>query len=180
MAGPSESIFEMCRGTLYRATVCVDEVLGEMVGAVLGAVPTEVLGEGLRALDAEPPERFVFFEAPPLVDPGLHIEKLLSAAWCIDCSTWIERGRIYGLETGRALLASSYGAVDMGELSLFEIGAGGGPHEAIGPDEIRYARLHEVDIFVTPRVAARLQQHISTIEAMYVAGPVVRSICAAR
>jgi hypothetical protein len=160
MAAPHRTVLEFCRGTLYRATVCVDEVFGESPD--------------------EPQERFVFFEVPPLVDPGLHIEKLLTAAWCIECADWLERGQIYGVETGQSLLASSYGAVDTGELSLFEIGAGGGPDEAIGPDRIRYARAHEIDLFVSPRVASRLQQHISTIEAMYVAGPVVRSMCAAR
>jgi hypothetical protein len=160
MAAPHCTVLDLCRGTLHRATVCVDEVLGESTDG--------------------PPERFVFFEVPPLVDPGLHIEKLLAAAWCIECGDWLDRGQVYGIETGQSLLASSYGAVDMGELSLFEIGAGGGPDEAIGPDRIRYARVHEIDLFVTPPVAGRVQQHISTIEAMYVAGPVVRSMCTAR
>jgi hypothetical protein len=160
VATQHRSVLELCRGTLYRATVCVDDVLGESAD--------------------EAHERVVFFEAPPLVHPGLHIEKLLAAAWCIEYADWLERGQIYGVESGQSLLASSYGAVDTGELRLFEIGAGGEPDEAIGPDRIRYARAHEIDLFVTPRATARLLQHISTIEAMYVTGPVVRSMCAAR
>ena len=145
-------------GALYRAIVSLPERMAE----------------SNRHLQ----ERIVFFEASRLTDPCSRLEKLLALAWCINTEGWCEQGCIYDIETAEDLLGSSYAAVDTGELRLLEIGAGG--DEAIGPDQVHYARAPEVDLFVTPRVATRLQELLTTVEAMYIAGPVVRVAQGAR
>ncbi|WP_157634152.1 hypothetical protein [Burkholderia ubonensis] len=96
-------------------------------------------------------ERIVFFEAPSSASAAAHREQLLSAAWCVDAHGWTEHGAIYNLFDAHEL-----GAAAAGELHLLEIGA--------GPDRVYYARAADVDLFVTPRIAARLRAQLAIVE----------------
>lgn len=53
------------------------------------------------------------------------------------------------------------------ELQLLEIGWRGG----VGPDNVHYARSEDVDLFVTPRVAARLRELLAIVDTLYAAAP---------
>lgn len=113
-------------------------------------------------------DRIVFFEAPHGARCDKHLETLLAAAWCEDTTDWCERGFIYNINTARELLRDwSIGNQASGDLRLFETGAGGDCAPAVGPDRIHYARAADVDMFVTPRVAARLRATLAHVEHLY-------------
>ncbi|KUZ96509.1 hypothetical protein WI40_02275 [Burkholderia ubonensis] len=98
-----------------------------------------------------------------MASAATHLEQLLAAAWGVDTRGWTERGFIYNLFDSRELVERAVGAAAAGELRLFEIGA--------GPDRLYYARAADVDLFVTPRVAARLRALIAIIEQLYETAP---------
>ncbi|WP_124920364.1 hypothetical protein [Burkholderia stagnalis] len=133
---PALTIDALGTGILHRAFVALPDILCE---------PGQVAQE-----------RTVFFEAPSLASAATHLEQLLAAAWGVDTRDWTERGFIYNLVDSRELVERAAGAAAAGELRLFEIGA--------GPDRLYYARAADVDLFVTPRVAARLRALLAIVE----------------
>lgn len=140
------SIAGLGNGHLHRAVVALPDAMGER--------------------DRGYQERIVFFEAPRLADFAGHLERLLAAAWCIDTRGWCERGFIYNIRSlGELMERPAVGATR--ELQLLEIGWGGG----VGPDNAHYARTDDVDLFVTPRVAARLRELLAIVDTLYAAGP---------
>ncbi|WP_322058458.1 hypothetical protein [Paraburkholderia sp. J63] len=138
------SIAGLGNGRLHRAVVALPDAMGEP-------------GRGYQ-------ERIVFFEAPHGADAATHLEYLLAAAWCIDTADWCERGFIYNIrDQGELMERPATGTAR--ELQLLEIGWGGG----VGPDQAHYARTEEVDLFVTPRVAARLRELLAIVDTLYAA-----------
>lgn len=133
-------------GRLHRAVVALPDAMGER--------------------DRGYQERIVFFEAPRIADAAAHLERLLAAAWCTDTRDWCERGFIYNVRAlGELMERPGQGATR--ELQLLEIGWGGG----VGPDNAHYARTEDVDLFVTPRVAARLRELLAIVDTFYAAAP---------
>ncbi|WP_321944894.1 hypothetical protein [Burkholderia cenocepacia] len=129
-------------GTLYRAFV--------------------VLPDALRRSPGSFDERTVFFEVPRGKDEAAHLEQLLAHAWCVDTRGWTEDGAIYNIYSAAELYADKTDpAVD---LRLLDIG--GGP-DGVGPTKAYYARTPDVDLFVTPRVAARLRELFAIVDSFY-------------
>jgi hypothetical protein len=149
-------------------------------------LPITVLGSGVlcraivslpqRLTDRERPlqERVVFFEAPSRQGAGRHLEKILASVWGVDTADWYEVGHIYNLDEAAERIGRSYGPVDSSELQLLEIGAGGDGIDAVGEHRIHYVRHTEVDVFTTPRVAARLRELLDQVETMYELEPARR------
>lgn len=108
----------------------------------------------------------MFFEARRIADAAAHLERLLAAAWCIDTQDWCEPGFIYNVRP-IGELTERPGVAATRELQLLEIGWGGG----VGPDNAHYARAEDVDLFVTPRVAARLRELLAIVNTFYAAAP---------
>lgn len=144
--------------------------------------PIASLGNGTlhRAIVSLPPrmtepdrplqERIVFFESPTGPSrSGEHLEKLLAAAWCVDTTGWCERGFIYNINTAAEQYSYAFGPESTGELRLFETGRGGEVGLAVVRDRIHYARAADVDLLVSPRVAARLHELSDIIEDLYAA-----------
>ncbi|MBJ9594142.1 hypothetical protein [Burkholderia seminalis] len=128
-------------GTLYRAFV--------------------VLPDALRQRDSYG-ERTVFFETPRGKDEATHLEQLLAHAWCVDTRGWAEDGAIYNIYSAAELYADKTDpAVD---LRLLDIGGGS---DGVGPTKAYYARTPDVDLFVTPRVAARLRELLAIVDSFY-------------
>ncbi len=145
-------------------------------------LPITSLGNGIlhRAIVSLPPrmtepdrplqERIVFFEAPTVPGcSGKYLENLLAAAWCVDTSGWYEKGFVYNINTAAEQFSYAFGPESTGELRLFETGRGGEVGLAVGPDRIHYARATDVDLLVSPRVAARLHELSDMIEDLYAA-----------
>jgi hypothetical protein len=107
-------------------------------------------------------ERTVFFEAPRGKNEAAHLEQLLSAAWCVDTQGWAEDGVIYNIYSATELHARNTDPV--AELGLLDIGGG---TDGVGPNKAYYARPSDVDLFVTPRVAARLGELLTIVESLY-------------
>ncbi|MGU7843805.1 hypothetical protein ACV22V_30610 [Burkholderia sp. AW33-5] len=139
------------------------------------ALPITALGTGIlhRAIVALPPElcepgqydeRIVFFEAPSAESASAHLRQLLAVAWGVDTHDWSERGFIYNVHNPRELAERAFGAAAAGELRLLEIGGG---NDGVGPDRVYYARVDDVDLFVTPRVAARLRELLALVDQLY-------------
>ena len=134
------------------------------------------LPDRLAERDRGMQERIVFFEVPLGLDRGQHLEQLLAMAWCVNTRDWCAEGYIYNIDSARERLnEASYDSAETGELRLFETGCGGDSEWAVGPDCIHYARTRDVDIFVTPRVGARLRALLDDIEALYQAEPARRA-----
>lgn len=112
-------------------------------------------------------ERIVFFEAPSIEGRVRYLEELLAKVWCIDTEGWCESGYIYNIYSADELRRNSFSSGQANDLQLFETGAGGMGIEVIGSDRIHYARSDRVDLFVTPRVAARLRAALDTIDILY-------------
>lgn len=114
-------------------------------------------------------ERIVFFEVQLGHHPGTYLERLLAITWCVNTRGWLDDGLIYNFDSARERLAGgSYGSEATGELRLLEVGCGGGfSSGAVGPEFIHYARARDVDLFVSPRVAARLRALLDDVEALY-------------
>lgn len=135
--------------------------------------------------EAERPlqERVVFFEAPAGVKPWQHLEALLRAAWCEDTTDWCERGFVYNVTSARELFDEGASCSEPParihgyDLRLFECGWGG--RDGIGAEHIHYSRTVDIDLFVTPRVAARLQIAMAEIEGLYAAEPARRAAATA-
>lgn len=152
-------------------------------------VPITALGNGLlhRAIVSLPQhmterdkplqERIVFFEVPAGTDVGRgeYLEKLLAVTWGIDTTNWCENGYLYNINTTQDLYSYAFGLEDTGELRLFETGCGGDLMPAIGPNRIHYARAADVDMFVPPKVAARLRELSEVIEDLYAADMATKS-----
>lgn len=151
-------------------------------GVALDSTPVHLLGKGsLHRAIVDLPDgmterdrpiqcRIVFFEVPPGAHPSSHLVAVLSANWCIDAARMAERGLITNVQSAYELLHEN-GHESAGEFGLFVTGAGGPSLPAIGPDRLHYARLHDVDLFTTPRVVARLQELLAAIEDLYQAEP---------
>ncbi|WP_321944802.1 hypothetical protein [Burkholderia cenocepacia] len=132
----------LATGTLYRAFVVLPDALCRTRGAF--------------------EERTVFFEAPRGSDEAAHLQQLLAHAWCVDTQDWAEDGAIYNIYSAAELYADKTDpAVD---LRLLDIG--GGP-DGVGPTKAYYARTPDVDLFVTPRVAARLRELLAIVDSFY-------------
>ena len=114
-------------------------------------------------------ERVVFFEVPDGAKAWEHLEALLRAAWCEDTTDWLENGAIYNVRSARELFDENCSIAPLlrneNDLRLFESGWGG--RDGIGPEHIHYSRACDVDLFVTPRVAARLTLAVVEIERLY-------------
>ncbi|MDN7472585.1 hypothetical protein QZM43_32450 [Burkholderia orbicola] len=129
-------------GTLYRAFVVLPDALLQSRGSF--------------------EERTVFFEVPRGKDEAAHLEQLLAHAWCVDTRGWAEDGAIYNIYSAADLYADKTDpAVD---LRLLDIG--GGP-DGVGPTKAYYTRTPDVDLFVTPRVAARLRELLAIVDSYY-------------
>lgn len=109
-------------------------------------------------------ERVVFFESDSMTGCGVYLESLLARAWCIDTANWCEREFIYNVFSVDDLRRNSLCSGPSNDIQLFEIGAG---VMGIGPNKIHYARAHDVDLFVSPRVARRLRDALDTIDVLY-------------
>ncbi|WP_334022030.1 hypothetical protein [Burkholderia orbicola] len=143
---PTMSINALATGTLYRAFV--------------------TLPVALCPLGTTYDERTVFFEAPRGSDEAAHLEQLLARAWCVDTRGWGEDGTIYNIFSAAELYESKTDpAVD---LRLLDIGGGS---DGVGPAKAYYARTPDVDLFVTPRVAARLRELLAVVDQMYETRP---------
>jgi len=146
-------------------------------------IPIPYLGNGIlhRAVVALPPlmvrgddafeERIVFFESPDSMQSAKHLESLLSVAWCVNAENWCENGYIYNVRSIHELKVETFSSDSTTELYVLETGRGGNGITAIGPDRIHYARESQVDIFVTPRVAARLHELLEAVEILLVDEP---------
>ncbi|WP_157636849.1 hypothetical protein [Burkholderia ubonensis] len=145
---PTLTIDALGTGLLHRAVVALPDALCE---------PGQVASE-----------RIVFFEAPSPASAAAHLEQLLAAAWGVDTRGWTEHGCIYNLFDAHELIARAFGAAAAGELRVLEIGAG---PDGVGPDRVVYARAADVDLFVTPRVAARLRALLAIVERLYGTAP---------
>ncbi|RQP98862.1 hypothetical protein [Burkholderia stagnalis] len=135
----------LATGVLYRAFV---------------AVPAALCRSG-RTYD----ERTVFFEAPRGSDEAAHLEQVLAHAWCVDTQGWTEEGAIYNIFSAAELYESKPDPAD--DLRLLDIGGGA---DGVGPAKACYARTPDVDLLVTPRVAARLRELLATVEQWYETG----------
>lgn len=132
----------LATGTLYRAFVVLPDALCRSRGTY--------------------DERTVFFEAPRGKDVATHLEQLLAHAWCVDTQGWAEDGAIYNVYSAAELYADRTDpAVD---LRLLDIGFG---PDGVGPAKAYYARTPDVDLFVTPRVAARLRELLAIVDTFY-------------
>ena len=92
-------------------------------------------------------ERIVFFDGPR-ENPGEYLETLLAHAWHVDTIGWWTDGVIYNLASAAELTLENV-STDM-DARLFELSWG-------GPERIGYADPARVDLFVAPRLKARLQ-----------------------
>lgn len=97
-------------------------------------------------------ERIVFFEGP-LCGKAQHLAQLLMQVWGTDTAGWCESGFIYNISSARELVAENLS--DDLDARLLEIGRG-------GETRIHYAAPADVDLFVTPRVHARLLSALQT------------------
>ncbi|CAG2382988.1 MULTISPECIES: hypothetical protein [Burkholderia] len=129
-------------GTLYRAFVVLPDALCQSRGSY--------------------EERTVFFEAPRGADEAAHLQRLLAHAWCVDTQDWAEDGAIYNIYSAAELYADKTDPTV--DLRLLDIG--GGP-DGVGPTKAYYARTADVDLFVTPRVAARLRELLAIVDSFY-------------
>lgn len=129
------------------------------------------LPDGMTERDRPIQCRIVFFEVPAGAHPSSHLVKVLSATWCIDAADLAERGLITNVQSAHELLREN-GIEAPGDLGLFVTGAGGPSLPAVGPERLHFARTHDVDLFTTPRVTARLQELLTAIEDLYQAEPV--------
>lgn len=120
-------------------------------------------------------DRIVFFEAYS-DERASRLEQLLSLAWRIDATGWSEQGWIYNFSSAYERLHEGLSFLDKshGDLCMFDTGSGGDLPFAVGPDRTHFARRADVDLFVTPRLAARLLRALDVIEAMYAAEPARR------
>ncbi|MDN7431423.1 hypothetical protein [Burkholderia sp. AU45388] len=132
----------LATGVLYRAFVALPDALCRSRGAY--------------------DERTVFFEVPRGKGKAAHLELLLSAAWCVDPQGWAEEGAIYNIYSAAELYERNTDPT--AELELLDIGGG---TDGIGPNKAYYARPSDVDLFVTPRVAARLRELLAIVESLY-------------
>lgn len=144
---PNNRITALANGVLYRAIVTLPNFMAER--------------------DQPYDERIVFYEAPGKEDYGRHLEALLAKTWCLDTINWCHQGFIYNIYSAEELLSERSKAGQENDLALFEIGWGGKGIDAVGPEAIHYARKGRVDLFVTPRVARRLQDALDAIDLLY-------------
>lgn len=149
-------------GRLHRAIVCL---------------PSE-----LCQRDRPMQERKVFFEANSYGGEARQLEALLAIAWNVDTTEWCERGFIYNLVSAHEVLRMGYsfGPEETGNLRLLESGCGGDGDYAVGPDRIHYWRAADVDLFVTPAIAAHMHELLARVEALYAAEPARRRLIARR
>lgn len=107
-------------------------------------------------------ERTVFFEAEynyaqqSNTGAARALEQLLALAWGVDTTGWCEDGLIYNLWRERELLDNAYS--EGGDERLLEIGC--------GPEGVTYAKAADVDLFVTPRNRARLDEALNATTAL--------------
>jgi hypothetical protein len=128
----------LATGTMYRAFVVLPDALCRSHGAF--------------------EERTVFFEAPRGVDEAAHLQRLLAHAWCVDTQNRAEDGAIYNLYSAVEHYADKTDpAIDLRPLDI-----GAGP-DGVGPTKAYYSRTPDVDLFVTPRVAARLRELLAIV-----------------
>jgi hypothetical protein len=64
------------------------------------------------------------------------------------------------------LLSEASNAGQENDLALFETGWGGKGIDVVAPNGVHYARMGRVDLFVTPRVARRLQDALDAIKLL--------------
>lgn len=145
-------ITALAQGILYRAVVSLPAELAEQ--------------------DRPHQERIVFFEAANSAQCSAHLEQLLAAAWCTDTRGWCEQGHINSIHSAHELLHTpkGIGTDELRLLALADHAAGG-----VGPDRICYARGHDVDLLVSPRVVRRLRDLAEVVEDLYAAEPVRRA-----
>lgn len=111
-------------------------------------------------------ERQVFFEVHTSVSPCAHLAKVLALVWGIETAHWCEHGGIYNIRSASEMARDCWaGTADSDGLYLFEIGAGG--ENGVGPGRVHYARAADVDCFVSPLLASRLQRVLWIVEALY-------------
>ncbi|HFT8010360.1 TPA: hypothetical protein ACU9T0_006020 [Burkholderia cenocepacia] len=104
----------------------------------------------------------MFFEAPRGKDEAAHLEQLLSTAWCVDTQGWAEDGAIYNIYSAAELYERNPDPT--ADLGLLDIGGG---TDGVGPAKAYYARTPDVDLFVTPCVAARLRELLAIVDGFY-------------
>ncbi len=124
-------------------------------------------------------ERVVFFEVPATTflrgQMWTRLATILTAAWDVPAAD-LERLAYNQSSEWELVNEQSYGGPATGDLRLLETGSGGEitrgivPPGAADPNcAIHYARAADIDLFVTPRTAARLQKAIAQVEALYAA-----------
>lgn len=132
------------------------------------------LPSGMCEADRPLQERIVFFESTSTDSCARDLEQLLALAWRVDTTNWSDLGYIYNIYSAQELLSSGDQASGAGELVLLEVGSGGDDPLAVGPDRIHYARSHNIDLFVSPRVNTRLRELMAAVEHLYECEPVRR------
>jgi len=135
-----------------------------MAEYVIPPTPINLLGHGVihRAFVSLPSymqederrplqERVIFFECGRTENKGLYLAGLLNMMWSLPddkATKWLEHGDIYNIYSVHELMEINISGDP--ELRVLETGS--------GPDGIHYAKQCDVDLFVTPRVANRLQK----------------------
>lgn len=128
------------------------------------------LPDSLAQPDRPLQSRIIFFESPGDRPARERLVQILSTAWCIDASELARRGMITSvLSAAEMLHHREHNAT--GDLVYFVTGSGGESVPAVGPERLHFARAHDVDLFTTPRLTARLQETLRLIEDLYEAEP---------
>lgn len=103
-------------------------------------------------------ERVVFFECEKNQNKGVYLANLLNMVWSLpddNANKWLEHGDIYNIYSVQELMEINLS--DDPELRVLETGS--------GPDGIHYAAQCDVDLFVTPKVAQRLQDLVQKLHS---------------
>lgn len=111
--------------------------------------------------------RTVFFEVPwgHTGSRGAYLQQLLASVWHVDAQLLDDC--IENIHTERELLdGASFGEPKLGDLCLLASGCGGTTWPAVGPDRVHYESAENIDLFVSPRNAARIHAALQRIECM--------------
>jgi hypothetical protein len=145
----------LARGGLYRGLV---ELPAESHQALIGGDAHEGLFE-----------RHIFFERPASDKraPAVVLRDLLATVWGTDTSAWLDRGLICNVRSAKEQIETwSVSTSTPEDWKLFECGFGS-KVLGVGPELVHYCREDEVDIYTSPKVAARLRIISHEIETAY-------------
>jgi hypothetical protein len=125
------------------------------------------LSDALTSRDRPLEERIVFFEADPPRRAHETLTELLRTVWRVDTTDWVRDGLIYNVCSAVELIGERAAEGLPPVHALFERASGGDGSDPLMVDRVRYARLHEVDLFVRPQAYQALLRVIREIDARY-------------